>query len=34
MRDALRAYLHFAGTGRLEWAPQLRIEKRLFLTRP
>ena len=34
MRDALRAYLHFAGASRLEWAPDLRTEKRLFLTRP
>jgi uncharacterized protein YcaQ len=34
MRDALRAYLHFAAARRLEWAPDLRSEKRLFLTRP
>ena len=34
MRDALRAYLRFAGVGRLEWAPHLGTEKRLFLTRP
>jgi uncharacterized protein len=34
MRDALRAYLHFAGTTRLEWASRLSTEKRLFLTRP
>jgi uncharacterized protein YcaQ len=34
MRDALRAYLRFAGAGRLEWAPHLGKEKRLFLTRP
>jgi uncharacterized protein len=34
MRDALRAYLRFAGASRLEWAPQLGTEKRLFLTRP
>jgi uncharacterized protein YcaQ len=34
MRDALRAYLHFAGADRLEWAPHLATEKRLFLTRP
>jgi hypothetical protein len=34
MRDALRAYLHFAGATRLEWAPHLGKEKRLFLTRP
>jgi hypothetical protein len=34
MRDALRAYLRFAGASGLEWAPHLRTEKRLFLTRP
>ena len=34
MRDALRAYLRFAGAGRLDWAPPLATEKRLFLTRP
>src|SRR5438270_2246267 len=34
MRDALRAYLRFAGASRLDWAPHLRTEKRLFLTRP
>jgi uncharacterized protein len=34
MRAALRAYLGFAGAGRIEWAPQLTKEKRLFLTRP
>ena len=34
MRDALRAYLRFAGADRLEWAPHLATEKRLFLTRP
>jgi uncharacterized protein len=34
MRDALRAYLRFAGASRVEWAPHLRAEKRLFLTRP
>jgi uncharacterized protein YcaQ len=34
MRDALRAYLRFAAATRLEWAPHLRTEKRLFLTRP
>jgi uncharacterized protein YcaQ len=34
MRDALRAYLQFAGASRLEWAPHLGTEKRLFLTRP
>ena len=30
MRDALRAYLKFAGADKLAWAPQLRTEKRLF----
>jgi uncharacterized protein YcaQ len=30
MGEALRAYLRFAGAGRLEWAPHLRREKRLF----
>jgi uncharacterized protein YcaQ len=34
MRVALRAYLLFAGASRLEWAPHLGTEKRLFLTRP
>jgi uncharacterized protein YcaQ len=34
MREALRAYLRFAGASRLEWAPHLGAEKRLFLTRP
>ena len=34
MRDALRAYLRFAGASRLEWAPRLASEKRIFLTRP
>jgi uncharacterized protein len=34
MRDALRAYLGFAGAERLEWARQLRTEKRRFTTRP
>jgi uncharacterized protein YcaQ len=34
MRDALRAYLRFAGADRLDWAPHLAAEKRLFLTRP
>jgi uncharacterized protein YcaQ len=33
MRDALRAYLRFAGASRIEWAPHLRTEKRLFGTR-
>ena len=30
MRDALGAYLQFAGADRLEWASQLSAEKRLF----
>jgi uncharacterized protein len=30
MRDALAAYLRFAGADRLEWAPHLGGEKRLF----
>jgi uncharacterized protein len=34
MRAALGAYLLFAGASRLEWAPHLGTEKRLFLTRP
>jgi uncharacterized protein YcaQ len=34
MRDALRAYLRFASAARIEWAPGLSMEKRLFLTRP
>ncbi len=34
MRDALRAYLRFAGANRLAWAPHLGTEKRLFFTRP
>jgi uncharacterized protein len=34
MRDALRAYLRFAGASRLAWASHLGTEKRLFLTRP
>jgi uncharacterized protein YcaQ len=34
MRDALRAYLRFAGAERLEWVAHLGPEKRLFLARP
>lgn len=34
MRDALRAYLGFAGADRLAWAPHLGTERRLFLSRP
>jgi hypothetical protein len=30
MRDALRAYLHFAGAGRFEWASHLAAQRRLF----
>jgi uncharacterized protein YcaQ len=32
MKDALRAYLDFAGLSRLEWAPRLGKERRLFRT--
>jgi uncharacterized protein len=34
MRDALRAYLRFAGASRLEWASHLGTERRLFRARP
>jgi len=34
MRDALRAYLRFAGADRVEWAAHLGREKRLFLASP
>ena len=34
MRDALGAYLRFAGATRLEWPPHLVTEKRLFGSRP
>jgi uncharacterized protein YcaQ len=34
MRDALRAYLGFAGADMLAWASHLGTEKRLFLTQP
>jgi hypothetical protein len=34
MRDALRAYLGFAGAERLAWASHLSAEKRLFPSRP
>jgi uncharacterized protein YcaQ len=34
MRQALRAYLRFAAVGRLQWAPHLTADKRLFLPRP
>jgi uncharacterized protein len=34
MRDALRAYLRFAGAERVVWPAQLGAEERTFLTRP
>jgi len=34
MREALRAYLRFAGASRLEWASHLGAERRRFTTRP
>src|SRR5215211_3345337 len=34
MRDALRAYLRFAGATRLKWAPHLNKEKGLLRTHP
>jgi hypothetical protein len=34
MRDALRAYLRFAGADRVNWSSRLAAEKRLFLTHP
>jgi uncharacterized protein YcaQ len=34
MRDALRAYLRFAGADRVDWAPHLATDKRLFLAHP
>jgi hypothetical protein len=34
MRDALRAYLRFAGASQVAWAPQLTMERRLFGTHP
>jgi len=30
MRDALRAYLRFADSEGLDWAPHLAAEQRLF----
>jgi hypothetical protein len=30
MRDALGAYLRFAGASRLTWAPHLAAEQQLF----
>jgi len=34
MREALRAYLRFAGLEQLAWPSHLAAEKRLFLARP
>jgi uncharacterized protein YcaQ len=34
MRDALRAYLGFAGVDKLSWARHLGTDKRLFLSQP
>jgi len=34
MRDALTAYLRFAGAVSVHWAPHLRKERRVFGTRP
>ena len=34
MREALRAYLRFAGATRVDWAPQLSADRRRFGTRP
>ena len=34
MRDAMRTYLRFGSATRIEWAPELSMEKRLFGTRP
>jgi hypothetical protein len=34
MREALGAYLRFAGATRVEWAPHLATERRLFGARP
>jgi uncharacterized protein len=34
MRDALRAYLRFAGADRIVWDAKLRREKRVFLAAP
>ena len=34
MREALRAYLRFAGSSQLEWAAHLKSEKRLFGASP
>jgi uncharacterized protein len=32
MREALRAYVNFAGAQRIEWPPHLRKEKKIFTT--
>jgi uncharacterized protein len=34
MRDALRAYIRFAGASRFEWPSHLNADKRLFRSRP
>jgi hypothetical protein len=34
MREALRAYLRFAGVGEIEWAAHLGSDGRLFPIRP
>jgi hypothetical protein len=34
MRDALRAYLGFAGADKLAWPAHLVAEKRLFSSQP
>jgi hypothetical protein len=34
LREALRAYLRFAGVNRLEWATHLADERRMFLDHP
>ena len=34
MREALSAYLQFAGAGELEWAPHLTEQRTLFGTHP
>jgi uncharacterized protein YcaQ len=34
MREALHAYLRFAGASRLDWPPHLRKERRLWPTPP
>ena len=34
MQTRCAPIFNFAGVSRLEWAPQLALEKRLFLTMP